>query len=69
MPSPRVETANSRGPSGLSAADAYVLGASSSGDPSDFWVSASQSAAVPSAAAVTSVRPSRVNSADVTRPV
>ena len=61
MPSPRVETAYRREPSGLRAADANVLGASSSGDPIGFWVSTSQSTTVPSAAAVTSVRPSGVN--------
>lgn len=69
MPSPRVETANRREPSGLSAAEAYVLGESSSGGPIVFCVFTSESTAVPSAAAVMSVPPSGVNAAELMRPV
>ena len=69
MPSPRVLTAYARDPSGLTATDANVPGTNSTGDPSGFWLSTSQSRAVPSAAAVTRVRPPSAKPADVMRAV
>ena len=46
-----------------------MFGSSASGAPIGFWVSTSQSTTVPSAAAVTSVRPSGVNCGKVIRSV
>ena len=69
IPSPRVEMAYRREPSGLRTAEVQVFGSSASGAPIGFWVATSQSTTVPSAAAVISVRLSGVNSGKVIRAV
>ncbi len=63
-----VETANRREPLGAQHGRRRTCpAASSSGEPIGFWVCTSHSTTFPSAAAVTSVRPSGVNCADVIR--